>query len=582
MATGGTDTHLKLSGETITSIAPLSDGQADESASTKGDVYRSRVWKDLRSLSQQDQLTDVMLATEGRSIPCHKVLLAAASKFFYDKFITNPEFLEQNILDIDDIDFDTLTSVVSYIYSGNIELTVEKTEKLIPASVSLMLPELTGECRSFLAERNSDTLDCVTVYKIAKATSLKNAAQKAWDVMLDNFQDIITTNAFKEFSDTELKEYIGDKDLNVANEDPVFEAVVTWVRHDMDNRKDRFETLLEHVTLSHCSTAFLRDVVLQEPLIRDANGWQRVAEALATQAASGSLQLGAPRALPQSDNSLVAIYTTGEGNVQCWVLKGGESEWLKKAPFVNIYGGNDRSVCMARDGILITGYTQYSENKNKKPSLPTMDCIDVTYFNVEERLCHASVCVGGQVYVLGGCIGLANDFNRRDKSVQSVEYLDAKTGSWCLTTDMPIALHDHSAVNYKHYIYVFGGMADSQISRASFVFDTVTKKWSRGAKMPQYCVYASSVVLRDRIYVLGGDNDCFLSYNPGQDEWEPISKPKVVKLSRSAVVWGDRILLCGRYQDTAIEEYNAHTDTWVEWKHSLPDEGCRAMFAVKL
>ncbi len=79
---------------------------------------------------QQNQLTDFMLTTDGMRIPCHKVLLAASSKFFRIKFIINPESLEHNRLEIEDIEFETLRSIVSFIYSGSIQLTVKKTEKL--------------------------------------------------------------------------------------------------------------------------------------------------------------------------------------------------------------------------------------------------------------------------------------------------------------------------------------------------------------------------------------------------------------------------------------------------------------------
>ncbi len=196
MATGGIETNAnEVLGEKSEPEHPSTPSP------TPGEAYRSRVWEDLGNLFQQDHLTDVVLAAEGQSIPCHKVLLAAASKFFNDKFITHPEALEHNILNVDGIGFDTLRSVVAFIYSCKVELTVEKTGKLIPASVHLMLPELTKECENFLDQMNMDTSVCLAVYKIAKDNSLENIAQKFWGVMLDKFQDIITTNAFKELSE---------------------------------------------------------------------------------------------------------------------------------------------------------------------------------------------------------------------------------------------------------------------------------------------------------------------------------------------------------------------------------------------
>ena len=562
--------------------------------STPGEAYRSRVWEDLRELFQQDHLTDVMLAAEGGSIPCHKVLLAAASKFFYDKFITNPESLEHNILDIDDIDFDTLRSVVAYIYSGNVELTVEKTEKLIPASVSLMLPELTKECGNFLGERNSDTSDCIPVYKIAKANSLEDTAQKAWETMLDQFQDIITTNAFKELTETEVQEYISDKDLNVASEDPVFEAVVTWVRHDMENRKDKFEKLLKNVTLLHCSLRFLGDVVMEEPLVSTGGCFQYVAKALQQHASSPSLQMGTARGhggqagtQAGTNNALLAV--CGD---QYYIWREEEPNWVKKSSgFQELT--NSRA-CQTGDGIVFTGgqsNSNYYVKQCWKLSLPTLAYTAVSGDLKVARGLHASVCVGGRVYVLGGdgnsgalqSVGGYIGYSDGAPALQSVEYLNEKTGSWCVTTDMPVALYAHTAVDYKHYIYVFGGVTESyDCSRQTFVYDTASKTWSRKADMPQYCTWGSSVVYRDRIYVLCGDEDCCMSYNPDQDQWQTHSGPRVNHPWGSAVVWGDRILLCGGDNTTVIEEYNPDTDTWTDWKHSLPPQSCRAVFAVHL
>ncbi len=701
MATGGADTPLASTTDTN-----HRSEITEQSVTTSGKVYRSRVWEDLRNLFQDDHLTDVLLAAQGRSIPCHKVLLAAASKFFHDKFITNPETLEHNILDIDDIDFDTLVSIVSFIYSGNIELTVEKTEKLIPASVSLMLPELTNECKNVLEKMIiTDTSICIAVYRIAKANSLEDTAEKVWQSMLDKFQEIAASAAFKEMSETEIEKYIKDEGLNVPNENPVFEAVVTWVKHDMENRKDQFEGLLDHITLSHCSLTFLSNVVTREPLIMSANCFQGVADALATQAKSQCLQSGTSRksridkgssedenaktvwkpmlekmqeftttdtfkelseielreyitdkglhvcnedpvfkavvtwvrhdmenrqdrfetllecitlshcsldflrdtvlqeplmergkcfqhvaeALckqassqilqrgisrqTQNRDALVSVFTD-----QLWVFIDGESKWLNSS----LVTGTDMSqstVCKTGDGILITGGGSYRKLDRQcwKLSLPTLACTAVPDLHVG-RWAHATVCVGEQVYVLGG-------YHSGD--LKSVEYLNEKTGSWSASTDMPEYLSHHTAVSYRQYIYVFGG--DGRSKRV-FVLNTVSKTWSEKANMPEWCDSVSSVVYRGRIYVLGGsytshsNTKYCMSYEPDWNQWHTHSKPKENHYANSAVVWQDRILLCGGHYTTVIEEYDPRNDTWTYWRHSLPQnqQRCLGVFAVQL
>ncbi len=574
MATGGLETNANKI------LVEKSDPgyQCTPSYSTPGEPYRSRVWEDLRELFQQDHLTDVMLAAEGQSIPCHKVLLAAACKFFHDKFIAHPDSLEHNILNMDDIDFDTLTSIVSFIYGGKIELTMEKTQKLIPASMSLMLPELIDECKRFLEElTKTDTSGCIAVYRVAKANSLEDTAQAAWQVMLEKFQEVTATAAFKEMSETEVKEYIKDKNLNVANDNPVFEALVSWVRHDMYTRKDKFERLLENVNLLHCSLKYLGDVVMEEPLVKTVTCFQHVAKALHQHASSPSLQMGKARghayACTRSNCTLLAV---SRDRYYIWNQKG--SHWVKTSlsRFAKL---EESSACLTGDGILFTGgLSSNSEFKQCwKLSLSTLDCTAVSDLKVA-RCLHQSVFVGGEVYVLGG-FSIVNS-----EEIQSVECLDEKTGPWRVATNMPVALFAHIAVNYKHDIYVFGGgkmiRGLFQGSTKSFALNTVSNTWRRKADMPHVCANGSSAVYRDRIYVMGGRRKCCMSYNPDKDQWQTHSGPREDHSGGSAVVWEDRILLCGGKDTNVIEEYNPHIDGWTDWERTLPQNMQRQGYAV--
>ncbi len=325
----------------------------------------------------------------------------------------------------------------------------------------------------------------------------------------------------------------------------MFEAVVTWVSHDVENRKSRFDSLMENVKLSRCSPSFLRDIVREEPLMQSMKCLNLLADAA----------LGCGTSQPeQADldyNTLVAVYADN-----AYILKGGESEWVSKTS-TDGKKLNYCSVCMIGDGIVITGgRSNGNSSQCWEHTVPTMEWIALPDLNVA-RFDHATVCVGNQVYVLGGWNG---------KELQSVEYLDEQNGSWQVTCDMPSGLSAHTAVSYKHFIYVFGGIP----AQPPFMLDTVSKKWSRKADMPSDCVLGSSVVYRDRIYVLGGQENCCMSYDPDQDQWKTHSEPAVNHDRASAVVWTDRILLCGGDDTTVIEEYNPDTDTWSEWKHRLP------------
>ena len=575
MATGGTETKLCAAEHvTIETTSPQevwSPGSAE--------MYKARVWEDLRDLFQQDELTDVMLAAEGQSIPCHRVLLAAASKFFHGKFVLKPESLDHNLLDIEDIDFETLTSIVSYIYSGRLALTVEKTEKLIPASVSLMLPELTKVCKDFLHHNIShETSACIDIHRIARANSLADLAEKAWEVMLEKFQEVSQLDSFKKMPKNELEEYIRDDGLNIASDDPVFEAVVTWVTHDMEKRKSSFENLIENVKLSSCTPRFLGEDVKNEPLMGSSNCLKYLAEALYHHVPSHLGQRGTARrgfnmfSGGNVANTLIAVYAD-----KFWTLKDGESQWVDQGSSQGkklVYS----SACMTGDGIIVTGGSSNGERSKQcwKLTLPKLNWAAMSDLSMAHKE-HAAVCVGSRVYLLGGWDG---------KALSCVEYLDEQTGSWQVAGDMPSGLASLTALSYRNFIFVFGGNKGCAInSLATFITETASNKWSRKADMPGACYAGSSMVYRDRIYVLGGRENCCMSYDPDKDEWKIHSKPAVKHERASAVVWKDRILLCGGEDNSVIEEYNPDTDTWSEWKHQLPQLPAGispAVFAIKM
>ena len=74
------------------------------------------------------------------------------------------------------------------------------------------------------------------------------------------FKTVALQEEFKELSCKELIDFIKNDDVNVEDEDFVFDAVLDWVRHDLDNRKSSFQTIIEHVRLPYCTSNYLRHI----------------------------------------------------------------------------------------------------------------------------------------------------------------------------------------------------------------------------------------------------------------------------------------------------------------------------------
>ncbi len=112
---------------------------------------------------------------------------------------------------------------------------------------------------------------------------------------------------------------------------------------------------------------------------------------------SQSRPLGTQKNVQHGTNSLVAIYEE-----LYYVLRTGEAEGLHKFTVRGKIPPSS-SACWTGDGILITGGQLNNEQTKqcRKLSLPTRTWSNVADLSMPRDL-HASVCVGGQAYVLGG------------------------------------------------------------------------------------------------------------------------------------------------------------------------------------
>lgn len=65
-----------------------------------------------------------LIANDGVQIPAHKVILSSSSQFFLSKF-DNDEFddKKKQILQLNEIDSNTLRTIINYIYTYKLNMT---------------------------------------------------------------------------------------------------------------------------------------------------------------------------------------------------------------------------------------------------------------------------------------------------------------------------------------------------------------------------------------------------------------------------------------------------------------------------
>jgi N-acetylneuraminic acid mutarotase len=194
----------------------------------------------------------------------------------------------------------------------------------------------------------------------------------------------------------------------------------------------------------------------------------------------------------------------------------------------------------------------------------------------------AMACAHGTIYVFGGL---------EDGKIAAVtRSYNLGTGEWRELGAMPCPRSGMAVAEHEGRIHLIGGEVRSLLGRkpstVHATFNSATGKWSELEHLPKPRAYASAVVLRDRIHVVGGERAGFLGraatawheeYHAASDQWivrEPLRVP-ATRLACGAI--GGRIHAFGGEQPglfaraliRAHQEYDPAMNWWLE-KPPLP------------
>lgn len=86
--------------------------------------------------------------------------------------------------------------------------------------------------------------------QFAKAHFCQDLAQKAETYLLRNFNEVsVLSEEMLQLSLEDFKSIVSHDYLNVKSEDTVWEAILRWIDHDPEKRKQHIVTLMQTIRL---------------------------------------------------------------------------------------------------------------------------------------------------------------------------------------------------------------------------------------------------------------------------------------------------------------------------------------------
>ncbi|CAG9089117.1 unnamed protein product [Plutella xylostella] len=400
-----------------------------------------------------------------------------------------------------------MSQILDYAYTGTCVVTAENVEHLLPIADQFDVVGVIQLCCTYLLQELRPH-NCLGIFKFAKYYFCSELEKKGKLYIRQNFSRILKEcQEFNNLSYEELEDLLRDDELNVRNEEIVFQAVKTWVEHDLDNRRKYISSLLSCVRFGHISYKYFKTKILQwQPVINDEKCQEALYPAMVFLTVLDSrpgaeADLNDPLARPRipyeilfavggwSAGSPTSFVETYDTRADRWFL----SIHMDLTP--RAYHG----LCSLYNLIYMIGGFDGSDHFN------TVRCYDPVANTWHERACmyqarcYVSVVAhDGLIYALGG-------YNGRTR-MSSVERYHPDRNQWEMTTPMNKQRSDASAASLGGKIYIVGGFNGQEVLSSAEVFDPDSRQWTLIRSMQSPRSGVSLVAYRDCLYALGGFN----------------------------------------------------------------------------
>ena len=221
----------------------------------------------MNQLRKEGQLCDISFRVGNESLSAHRIVVASVSPYLRAMFTCGMKESSQEEIELRDIEPRAMASLIDYAYTGEVMVTIDNVQDLLPAAGILQLRELKAACCSFLSD-HMDTTNCLGIKQFADLHSCPELLKKANRFIVRKFVDVVKHDEFLQLPHVVLKELLDNNHLHVESEEQVFHAFIRWVNHDLVKRMTNAYQLFEAIRFHLLTKGFWENVFRTETLFQ--------------------------------------------------------------------------------------------------------------------------------------------------------------------------------------------------------------------------------------------------------------------------------------------------------------------------
>ncbi|NXV37361.1 KLHL4 protein, partial [Rissa tridactyla] len=536
--------------------------------------HAEQTFRKMENYLQQKQLCDVLLIVGDQKIPAHRLVLSAVSDYFAAMFTNDVREAKQEEIKMEGVDPDALKALVRYAYTGILELKEDTIESLLAAACLLQLSQVIEVCCNFLMKQLHPS-NCLGIRSFGDAQGCTELLKVAHTYTMDHFTEVIKNQEFLLLPANEIAKLLSSDDINVPDEEAIFQALMMWVRHDLQNRQRDLGMLLSYIRLPLLPPQLLADLENSPMFADDLECQKLLMEAMKYHLLpERRSMMQSPRTKPRK-STVGALYavggmdaTKGTTTIEKYDLR--TNSWIqigtmngRRLQFGVAVIDNKLYIVGGRDGLKTSNIVECFNPITKVWTImPPMST---------HRHGLGVAMLEGPMYAVGGHDGWSY--------LNTVERWDPQARQWNYVASMstPRSTVGVAALNSK--LYAVGGRDGSSCLKSMECFDPHTNKWSICASMSKRRGGVGVATYNGFLYAVGGHDapasnhcsrlsDCVERYDPKTDAWTTVAPLSVPRDAVGICPLGDRLYAVGGYDghtylDT-VESYDAQNNEWTE------------------
>uniref|UniRef100_A0A8D1VS72 BACK domain-containing protein n=1 Tax=Sus scrofa TaxID=9823 RepID=A0A8D1VS72_PIG len=457
---------------------------------------------------------------------------------------------------------------------GRLELKEDNIECLLSTACLLQLSQVVEACCKFLMKQLHPS-NCLGIRSFADAQGCTDLHKVAHNYTMEHFMEVIRNQEFVLLPASEIAKLLASDDMNIPNEETILNALLTWVRHDLEQRRKDLSKLLAYIRLPLLAPQFLADME-NNALFRDDIECQKlIMEAMKYHLLPERRpMLQSPRTKPRKSTvgTLFAVggmdSTKGATSIEKYDLR--TNMWT---PVANMNGRRLQfGVAVLDDKLYVVG------GRDGLKTLNTVECYNPktkTWSVMPPMSTHRHglgvAVLEGPMYAVGGHDGWSY--------LNTVERWDPQARQWNFVATMSTPRSTVGVAVLSGKLYAVGGRDGSSCLKSVECFDPHTNKWTLCAQMSKRRGGVGVTTWNGLLYAIGGHDapasnltsrlsDCVERYDPKTDMWTAVASMSISRDAVGVCLLGDKLYAVGGYDGqtylNTVEAYDPQTNEWTQ------------------